>query len=209
MDAVARKLAAITALCVARSACAAAEETAHSTAPPQVAIQVIDIVVVSTDRVTLGSNTMSLAAATNVIANYRDSTEVVAVHGLLQGSAPEKATSSTMAKIARMGVPLVFVEKDGEYSWRKQSGVDGVRTVRIGTDQFDYLRRLWRRGKDDAKAFPGPVLKTTVDWDTAAGTYELRRIELGFFGERVWLMHEQGKSDAEPETIGIQFKKEW
>jgi hypothetical protein len=114
-----------------------------------------------------------------------------------------------LAKIARVGLPLVIVEKDGEVAWRETSGGDGTRTARIGTDQLAALRRLLGRGRDGAKTSSLPVLETTVGWDTATGAYGLNRVELGLFGKRVWIMFEQGEPDEESGTVGIQFKKEW
>ena len=209
MSAVAGHLTAIAMLVVAGFGSAAEEEMAPGAAQRQEAIQVIDIVIVSTSQVTLGTNTMSLATATNMIACYRDTVDVIAVHGSFEGDVLLKTKSSALAEIARAGIPLVFVEKDGEYSRREPSGGNGVRTVKIGTGQFADLRRFWKRGQGDAKTSSGPVLQTTVDWDTATGAYELKRIELGLFGRRVWLMHEQRESNEGPATIGIQLKREW
>ncbi len=209
MRTVARNLMAITALCVAGLRFAAADETIHDTVPRQTDIQVIHIVLVSTNRVMLGTNTLSLTAATNVIGRHRDTVDVIAIHGSIDGDASARATSSAVAEIARAGVPLVFVEKDGEYAWRAQSGNDGIRTVRIGTDQLGELLRFWRRGRNGTQPLSGPVLQTTLDWDTDAGTYDLQRIELGLLGKRVWLVHEQRESDDKTGTLKIQFQKEW
>ena len=176
---------------------------------PREAIRVLDVVVISTNRVILGTNTMHVSAATNLMARRRDDIDVVAVHGDVTGEDATGAKSATMAHIARVGVPLVVVEKEGEYAWRESSGADGVRTVEVGTDQFAALRRLWKRRKATPKEETEPALQTTVQWDTATGTYELNRVELGLFGRRVWLMHELRETDDESGTVGIQLKKEW
>jgi hypothetical protein len=182
------------------------DETTNTLAQKQEYIQKMDVVIVSTNQVTLGTNTMSVAAATNVIAHYRDTVDVIAIHGSIEKDVSVRRKSSVIEEMARTGVPLVFVEKDDGYAWREQSGADGVRTVKIGTDQFADLRRFWNGGNDDEKTSSGPILQTTVDWDTGAKTYELKSIALGLFGERVWLIHEQRGAD---ERIGIQLKKEW
>jgi hypothetical protein len=52
-------------------------------------------------------------------------------------------------------------------------------------------------------------VETTIRWDTGAGTYELSRVELALFGDRVWLMHQQRQSDEESGSVGIQLKKKW
>ena len=148
------------ALCVCVVAAAADEQASPRASADQEEIQVMDLVIVSTNRVTVGTNTMSLAAATNLVASQRDTLDVVAVHGSVEGDASVKTKSSAVAEIARVGVPLVIVEKDGEYSLREQSGAEGISTVKIGTDQFAVLRRLWKRGKRDAETPSSPMLMT-------------------------------------------------
>ena len=175
----------------------------------QQTIQKLDIVIVSTNRVSVGTNTMSLVAATNVIALYKDTLDVIVIHGSIEEDFSVMRKSSVVDEIARAGVPFVFTERNGEYAWREQSGANGIQTVKIGTDQFATLRRFWKKGSEDSKTSSGPVLQTDVDWDTAIGTYELKRVSLGLFGERVWLIHEQSQSDEKTGTIGIQLKKEW
>jgi hypothetical protein len=172
-------------------------------------LQVIDIEYVTTNRVALGTNLMSLAAATNVIARHRDTVDAIAFHGPIEKGASEITTSSAALEIARAGVPLMIVEKDGAYAWREQSGADGIRTIKIGTDQFEILRRIMPGGKNGSDNAPRPVVQTTVELDPDAGLYELKRIELGLLGERVWLMHEQREDGEESGTIGIQFRTEW
>jgi hypothetical protein len=183
-------------------------EPPDSIVKPQETLRVIDIVIASTNQVTLGTNTLSLAAATNLLARYSTTVDVVALHGPFETDGLLMKTSSVALAIARAGVPLVFVEKDGEFAWREQAAEDGIRTVTIGTDQVAALRRLWSKNPYGAPSST-PVLKTSIDWDPAEGTYELKRIEVGLLGERVWLMHEQSQDDNESGTIGIQFRKEW
>lgn len=209
MRAVAWNLTVIAALFAAALGFATNEAPVHSTTARPETLRVIDIEIVSTNRVKVGTNTMSLTEATNVIARYGDTVDLIAIHGPIGRDASVLTTPSTALHIARAGLPLVLVEKDGEYAWREQSSSAGVRTVKIGSDQFATLRRLWERNKNPANTPPRTVLQTTVDWDTAAGSYKLKRIELGLLGERVWLVHEHNESDNESEIIGIQFKKEW
>jgi hypothetical protein len=185
------------------------DDTTNNLAQKQEYIQKMDVVIVSTNQVTLGTNTMSVAAATNVIAHYRDAVDVIAIHGSIESDVSVRRTSSVIEEIAHAGVPLVFVEKDGGYARREPSGADGVRTVKIGTDQFADLCRFWNGEKNGEQTSSGPILQTTVDWDTAAKTYELKRIALGLFGERVWLIHELSQSDEKTSTIGIQLNKKW
>jgi hypothetical protein len=168
-------------------------EPPDSIVKPQETLRVIDIVIASTNQVTLGTNTLSLAAATNLLARYSTTVDVVALHGPFETDGLLMKTSSVALAIARAGVPLVFVEKDGEFAWREQAAA---------------LRRLWSKNPYGAPSST-PVLKTSIDWDPAEGTYELKRIEVGLLGERVWLMHEQSQDDNESGTIGIQFRKEW
>jgi hypothetical protein len=205
----ARTRTAITEICAFSFLLAANGEPARHTAPRQEVIQVIDIVVVSTNQVVLGGNTMSLAAATNVIDRYRNTLDVIAVHGVIDGSVAERTSSSTVAEIARAGIALVLVESKSSRAWQKKSGDDGVWAMKIGTAQYAALRRFWHTGRDEDQRASETVFQTTVDWNTAAGTYELKRIELGLLGESVWLVHELRESDEKAGTLGIQFRKKW
>jgi hypothetical protein len=118
-------------------------------------------------------------------------------------------TASALEEIVRAGAPLILVEKDGDYSWRTLSDADGVRSLRIGTDKLAEIHRFWKGGTRRPKDSAWPVLQTTVEWDTASGTYTLKRLELGFFGKRVWLIHELREADERYGTIGVQIKMEW
>lgn len=172
-------------------------------------VRVMDVAVVSSNLVAVGTNTMSLVAATNLMAAHRDAVDVVAVHGSLDGDTSVGTSPSAVARLASVGLPLVIIEKDGEYAWREQSNEHGIRTVKVGTEQFAALRRLWKGGKARPDKASEPALQTSVQWDTATGAFELSRVELGLFGRRVWLLHEQRDSDDESGTVGIRIKKEW
>lgn len=172
-------------------------------------IRVMDIAIISTNQVLLGTRTVSLVAATNFMVAHRDTLDVVVVHDPAPGSSSSEKKAPVLATIAGAGVPVVIVEKEGEYAWRKQSAVDGVRTVKVGTADFAALRRLWKGEKLRSVPSSAPVVETTMGWDTATGTYELSRVELGLFGKRVWIMHEQRESDEGGGTVGIQLRKGW
>lgn len=209
MQGIGQIMMAILAILVGAMPCVAGEEPGDGVSQDPEEIRVIDVVIVSTNRVTVGTNTMSLAAANNFVVGHRGTVDVVAVHGSFAGEGTEPMMSATLAEIARAGVPLVIVEKNGEYTWKEQSASAGIRTVKVGTDQFAMLRRFWKKGDNNTAASTVPVLQASGDWDMATGTYELRRVELGLFGEHVWLMHQQRESDAESGTVGFQIKKSW
>ncbi|NQU41143.1 MAG: hypothetical protein HQ523_14420 [Lentisphaerae bacterium] len=171
-------------------------------------LKVIDVVITATNQFFLGSNAVSLAMITNLLATHRDTLDIVVVHGSIPGGAASDDRSPTLAKIAGMGVPLVIVEKEGEYTWRERTAADGIRTLTLDTSEFAALRRLWKQEGPHAEAASIPTVATTVTWDTATGTYDLSRIELGLLGKRVWLMHEFRESDK-PGSVGLQFKQEW
>lgn len=196
-------------LCLCVVSAVAQAQTGAGEAEIETEIHVVDLTIISTNCVILGTNAMSLVAATNTIAACRDMIDIIAVHGSMEGKSLADAKSSTVAKIARVGIPLVIVEKDGEYAWREHTGADGVRTVRIGTGQFAALRRLWKGEKRGADAPAGVALRSALRWDTETGTYDFSQVELGLFGERVWLIHEFQETDDESGTIGIQIKKQW
>jgi hypothetical protein len=172
-------------------------------------IQVMDLVILSTNWVMVGTNAMTVVGATNLMATRQDSLDIIAVHGSPTGEGSVEKNSAVMQKIVNVGVPLVIVEENGEFAWREQSGGDGVRSVKVGTDQFAALQQLWKR----RKAIPGearePALQATVSWDETTESYELSRVELGIVGRSVWLVHEQRETDEDRGTIGIQIKKQW
>jgi len=194
---------------IAWAAFAEEQKSSPTNAPGLGEIRVLDVVFTGTGCLRIGTNTMSVAAATNLLAVKREMLDVVAVHGAEVEMAPEGTQSSSLARIAGIGVPLLLVEKDGEYAWRERTGTDGVRTVRMGTEQFAALRRLWRHKKAAPEKAPAATVQTTIQWDTVSGAYDLTNVELGLFGKRVWIVHEQRQADEESGTIGIRIKKEW
>ncbi len=185
----------------------AAERADPNESPDEVALHVIDLEILSTNQIMVGTNAFSLVAATNLMAAHRGALDVVAVHGPTTEAAPGAQQASALERIASLGIPLVIVEKEGEYAWREQPSAGGIRTVQVGTDQFAALSRFLRQRQTNLQAVPETSLQTTVKWDTTTGTYKLSRVELGLLGKRVWLMHEQSGDEAG--TIGIQIKKEW
>lgn len=172
-------------------------------------IAVVDVMVISSNEVAVGSNTFSLAAATNFLATHRGSVDFAAVHSPAMLATSSETTSAAAARLARVGVPLLIVEREGEYKWRGQSNQDGIRTIDLGTDQVAALRRLWKQEATSPANASQPAVQTSLRWDTATGTYHLDRIELGLFGRRVWIMHQQPEVDEESGTIGIELKRDW
>ena len=172
-------------------------------------IHVVDVRIVGSNQVIVGTNTMALGSATNLLATYRDTVDVVAVHGSMTGNALPEIKAPALVRLAAAGVPLLIVENEGEYTWQEQSAQDGIRTITVGTDQLAAVRRLWTRRRTRVGELLEPDLQTSVEWDTATGTYGLSRVELGLFGRRVWFMHALNDTEDEPDNVGIQFKKEW
>lgn len=111
--------------------------------------------------------------------------------------------------IAQATIPRLLVETEGEYQFKLPSGGDGVRRVTIGTDHLAAIRRFWRNDPLRPPRSSWPVLQTTVEWDAAADTYTLKRVELGFFRRWVWLVHELPDVVDRYGSIGIQIKLEW
>lgn len=205
-----RKPAAIAALGMAWFALAAGEETTRAAAPPREPLLVMGVVIVSTNEVMPGANTISPPEATNIIARYRGGVEAIAIHGSVETNARGRATSSSAAEILCAGVPLVFVEKDGGYySWREQSGDHEGRTLKLGTDYVGVLRRFWSGEKNEENTSAGPILRATFNPDADAGSYGLKGIDLGFFGQRVWLIYTHHEADDESDAFGVRVKKAW
>jgi len=118
-------------------------------------------------------------------------------------------TSSALVDIAQRAIPLVLVETEGEYHWRTRSDTDGIRTVTIGTDHLAAIRRFWKSGRHRSPLSSWPVLQTAVEWDPASGVYTLKRVELGFFRRRIWLIHQLPDADERYGSMGIQIKWAW
>ena len=203
-------LAAVLSLGIGFGTIARGEEAPESPATSsQAAIQVMDVVILSTNSLLLGTNTLSLAAVTGRVSSLRESLDVLAIHGVTAGSVTNDGISATMAKLAHAGIPLVLVEKEGEYAWREQSNMTGVRTMTVGTDQLATLRRIWMHGKPDTRQARDPNLKTKIVWDSTTDTYELSGVELGLFGDHLLLMHEQPRDDEDDGSVGLEFKAKW
>ncbi len=117
--------------------------------------------------------------------------------------------STAWVDIAQVVIPRILVETEGEYSLRTPASTDGVQRLTIGTDHLALIRRFWKADPYRSPRSSWPVLQTTVEWDAASATYTLRRVELGFFGRRVWLIHELPDTEDRYGSIGIQIKREW
>ena len=178
-------------------------------AAPADGLRVLDVVIVSSNRVTVGTNALSLAHATNLLARMRDSVDVVAVHGTTAESAAGGSQSAAGA-IARAGLPMVLVEKEGgAYGWRERTDGSGVRTLSVKAGQLANLKDVLHGRKGARGGGGAPAVQTSVRWDAATGSLSLNRMELGLFGEHVWLVGEQTEGGEGGEAVGIQFKKEW
>lgn len=189
----------------------AQEDPASETVVVQTEVCVLDVVIVGTNILQIGTNALPFCAATNHIGQLGEGVELIAVHGPFATASVREARSVVLEKLARVGIPLVVVEDaEGEYEWRTHTDDDGIRTIKLSTDHLGSVSRLLQ-GRPNASSKPavGPSLQTTLEWDTTIGEYQFSRVELGLVGKRVWLVHEQRESDEESGTVGIRLKKEW
>ena len=199
----------IVALAVLRASAGEERESPPEVTPPLIEIRVLDVMLAGTNRLQFGRELVSLNAVSNRIEQSRANIDAVVVHAHPGFKADQDARNEALAKLARVGLPLVIVEDgkaEGEYAWRTPSGTDGIRAIKISTDQLAVLRH---QATGSARTAGGPVLQTTVDWDAATGSYQFNRIELGLFGKRVWIMHVQSDSDEAGDSLGVEIKKEW
>ncbi len=81
--------------------------------------------------------------------------------------------------------------------------------MKLGTDSFAALRRLWQRQAAAGDEVADPVPRTTLQWDTAAGTCALSRVVLGLPGRRARLVHEQRETGDAYGSVGVRVKKAW
>lgn len=117
--------------------------------------------------------------------------------------------SPLWVELAQMAIPRMLVETEGEYQFKPPSGTDGVQRLTIGTDHLSAIRRFWKDNRYRSPRSSWPILQTTVEWDAESGTYALKRVELGFFTRRIWLIHQLPDTEDRFGSIGIQIKREW
>lgn len=187
----------------------AGEARSPSNGHDRASLRIVDLTMLASNRVAVGTNALSLRAVTNFVDARRHTFDAIAVHGGTTANAATQAESSVLSRIARVGVPLFLVEKDGEYVRRERDEQNSVHTVEVGSGQIEFLRRFWSGGKTETDKTGIPALESRLSWDEETGTYEIEKIELGLFGERAWLMYEQEEGDDETGRVGIQFKQEW
>jgi len=169
--------------------------------------RVLNIRFVQTDQVALETNVVSLADMTNQLEHVRGDNDVIAFHSSLEPSTgnPE-LTTQVLENIARIGIPLLVVEKDGYLSLPAAGAEGGPRTLDISTD---WLLKL-RSGLDPARSGESaiPSLRSKMEWNDGHDAYELRGIELGLPGSKnIWLMYEQDNDGND--LGGIRFKNTW
>lgn len=171
-------------------------------------LQVLDIIMVSSNRVRIGSNTFTFAEAADRLTREVDNVDALALYIPADTLSSREDEPSRWTRLARTGIPLLLVEQDEGYALRRQTEGQEVRSVSLDSTQAAALRRLLYGTSANTTSARPPVLRATLS-DTENGAPELRSLDLGLFGERVWLMHTQDDPDAPDGSIGIQFRRAW
>ncbi len=168
---------------------------------------VLNLRFIQTNQIAVGTNVVSLADMTNQLAHVRENIDVIAFHSSLEpSSGNSELTTWVLENIARIGIPLLVVAKDGSLSLPAAGAEGGPHTLGISTD---WLLKL-RSGLDPAQSGRSaiPSLRSRMEWNEGKENYKLRGIELGLPGSKnIWLMYEQ--DDDGNDLGGIRFKNKW
>lgn len=172
-------------------------------------LQVVDLTILSTNQILVGTNTLSMAAMTEYLTSHSEELDAAVLHGSAQGEALAEKNAEAFSRLMSLGIPVLVVGDGGAEQRQKTSNDKSIRTVQVDTDQMAAFQNLWQK-KNTTKTTPaGPTVKTTLQYDTDTGNYELNRIELGVFGRSVWLVHEEPKDKSESGSVGIRLRKEF
>ena len=181
------------------------------TAPFHGAARVLNLWLLETNMVVMGTQTLSATQATSLLTNVAFGAEALVLYApdASPGGAAGPATG-LLVSLAQLGLPLLVVEEGGTLAIPTNAGTSGRPTLEISTDQLRAIRsRLAGRPAPTAAGdTSGPALRSRFAWDDAQTAYELRSLEFGLPGSRqVWFMLER-KEDGTAGG-GVQIKKDW
>lgn len=132
-----------------------------------------------------------------------DGEDAIAFSGSVTGSVARAADRRMFETIARVGVPLVLVEDQGE------ADPGAGRPVTFSTPRIRQALNVYDKlagHENRSQPLAGTDLVLRFDPDDQKG-YLLKRVEVGLGGQTFWLVHELD-NEVESST-SIQLKKEW
>ena len=185
-------------------------DDAYTNSQTTVPVVVLDVRLVSSNTVSIGTDVMSLAEVSNYLTNVTTSPDLIAVHGVADLDSKMGEKSSIMTDLATAGLPLMIVEEGGEYQWKKSNAQQGVHKLTLDSAQWLAIKDFWHKGEGGTASPLTPRVKTSVEWNAEDGSHEFKSAEIGLFGNQLWLTRElvEDDDDESPKT-GIQLKKDW
>jgi hypothetical protein len=135
----------------------------------------------------------------------RDDIDYHAVANMPPAAVSWSAHTNLLARLVRSGVNLLVREEDGSYALPDLRRGNGMHELGITSGDLRRLSRFYGLGRGSRAV---PEFRSQLGLDTVRGEYDLRRIELGTPGGRLWLIHDLG-DEAERGFLGLQLRYPW
>lgn len=163
--------------------------------------QVVDVSLVGTNLLRWGTNTMSTVALTNRVDPFGRGVDALVLHTPFDSPRPSSVPASVLLPLVWTGKNILVSEEPIDDGITDGNG-DGVRTVTFSTAPLRSLT-----GRDAGGSLP-LALRSDVDIDTHTGEYSLREVEVGLWGERLWLLHTL-RQEQDDGSVGFEFRASW
>ncbi|MCE9612950.1 MAG: hypothetical protein K8T26_01655 [Lentisphaerae bacterium] len=136
--------------------------------------------------------------------------EAVEIHREKSSASTLRVPPDVLEYLARTGKDILVDTSEGPSVEGDAIADENIQTITLKTS---YLRLFeGKRSPYDSieKRLAEEIsVGSTFDIDTERGTYELREVGLGLWGDRLWLVRGLPVDEDDSGSIGVQFKKEW
>jgi hypothetical protein len=186
---------------------AAGAARAQDTNPPPAAIaatstwHIVDVSLVGTNLLRWGTNTIQTAALTNRVDPFGRDVDALVLHTPFDSPRPSSVPASVLLPLVWTGKNILVSDEPVDEGIADGNG-DGVRTVTFSTTPLMSLG-----GRDTSGSLP-LALRSDVDIDTHTGEYSLREVEVGLWGESLWLLHTL-RQEQDDGSVGFEFRATW
>lgn len=166
---------------------------------------VVEVGLTDTNAVRWGTNCVAVVDVTNQLGVFGAGVDAVVIHGG-RSDADLRVSPEVLEQIVRTG-KSVFVD-DGAPEATADPAAGGVRSVTIRSGYLKFLRPAESAGAEAVTNAPRVAVSSTITIDTDRGLYQLREVGVGFWDERLWLVHELPEDESQG-SIGLKYKKTW
>jgi hypothetical protein len=172
------------------------------------------VVTVMTDdgrRLHWGTNTLAVGDFTNRLGEMAEPVDAVLIRRG-GGRALSQLPPEMVEKLVRTGA-RIFVDADtGDEPADESTPPGGVQTLRIESSALRKLAALETGRRDAGQPNAREVsVSSALEVDTREGTYELREVGIGLWGDRLWFVRDLPRDDVSEDegSVGIRFRHEW